>query len=116
MLFARKILRLLDACPQHWTPLLTFVWRPDFYPLHTSRKWPYNHSPAFSVFILSLNFIPPDVTMAARFSISSDSDSEPSEEVDEGERNSSLSEQERQVLQRHTLTLPELRLTGRKAF
>lgn len=87
----------------------------DFCPLHTNRKWPYNHSPGFSVFILSLNFISPDVTMAARFSISSDSDSEPSE-VEEGERNSSLSEREKQVLQRHTLTLPELRLAGRKPF
>ncbi|XP_056882364.1 BCL2 associated agonist of cell death b isoform X1 [Takifugu flavidus] len=60
----------------------------------------------------SLQLSVADVTMATKFSISSDSDSDPSEEVDEGERNSSLSEQERQVLQRHTLTLPELRLTG----
>lgn len=52
--------------------------------------------------------------MATRFSISSDSDSEPSEEVEEGEQSSPPSEQERQLLQRHTLTLPELRLSGSK--
>lgn len=51
--------------------------------------------------------------MAARFSLSSDSDSEPSEEV-EGESGSFATEKERQALSRHTLTLPELRLTGRK--
>lgn len=52
--------------------------------------------------------------MAARFSLSSDSDSEPSEEVEEGESGSFATEKERQALSRHTLTLPELRLTGRK--
>lgn len=54
--------------------------------------------------------------MAARFSLSSDSDSEPSEEVEEGESGSFVTEEERQALSRHTLTLPELRLTGRKQF
>lgn len=51
--------------------------------------------------------------MAAKFTIS-DSESEPSEEVEEGEDNRSSSGQEEQhVLQRHTLTLPELRMGGR---
>lgn len=52
--------------------------------------------------------------MAANFTISSDSESEPSEEVEEGENNQSSTDQEQQVLQRHTLTLPELKMTGRK--
>lgn len=52
--------------------------------------------------------------MAANFSISSDSESEPSEEVEEGENCQSSMEPEQQVLQRHTLTLPELRVAGRK--
>ncbi|KAM9335920.1 BCL2 associated agonist of cell death b [Symphorus nematophorus] len=54
--------------------------------------------------------------MAANFTISSDSESEPSEEVEEGENNqSSTGMAEQQFPQRHTLTLPELRLgaTGR---
>ncbi|XP_075943047.1 BCL2 associated agonist of cell death b [Anarhichas minor] len=52
--------------------------------------------------------------MAAHFTIS-DSESEPSEEVEEGENNQLSSVQEQQLLQRHSLTLPELRLpaTGR---
>lgn len=54
--------------------------------------------------------------MAAKFSLSSDSDSEPSEEVEEGERGSLPIEQKRQALPRHTLTLPELRIPGKKQF
>eukprot|EP00064_Thunnus_orientalis_P005387 superscaffoldBa00000524_g5401 len=52
--------------------------------------------------------------MAANFTIS-DSDSEPSEEVDEGDNNQSSSGQAQQVTQGNTLTLPELRsgVTGR---
>ncbi|XP_022614089.1 bcl2-associated agonist of cell death [Seriola lalandi dorsalis] len=52
--------------------------------------------------------------MAANFTIS-DSESEPSEEVDEGEMSQSLTGQEQELSQRHTLTLPELRgaATGR---
>lgn len=51
--------------------------------------------------------------MATKFSISSDSESDPSEEVDERESSNSLTEQaQHQVSQHHTLTLPELRLTG----
>lgn len=46
--------------------------------------------------------------MAAKFSLSSDSDSEPSEEV-EGEGGCFPTEQ--QALPRHTLTLPELRIS-----
>lgn len=52
--------------------------------------------------------------MAANFSISSDSESEPSEDVEEGENNQSSTDQEQHVLKRHTLTLPELKITGRK--
>ncbi|XP_054457566.1 BCL2 associated agonist of cell death b [Anoplopoma fimbria] len=54
-----------------------------------------------------------DVTMAAHFTIS-DSESDPSEELEEGEgqNNQSSSVQEQQLLQRHSLTLPELRLPG----
>lgn len=52
--------------------------------------------------------------MAAKFTIA-DSDSEPSEEVEEGEHNqSSIGQGFKQVLQRHTLTLPELRMAGKK--
>ncbi|XP_036967855.1 BCL2 associated agonist of cell death b [Acanthopagrus latus] len=51
--------------------------------------------------------------MAANFSISSDSDSEPSEEVEEGEHSQSPAEEGQQVSQRHALTLPELRMAGR---
>lgn len=51
--------------------------------------------------------------MAAKFRIS-DSDSEASEEVEEKEHNQTSAQQEGKVLQRHTLTLPELRLPGRK--
>ncbi|KAG8006239.1 Glycoprotein hormone alpha-2 [Nibea albiflora] len=57
-----------------------------------------------------------DVTMAANFTISSDSESEPSEEVEEGEDNQSSPEMaEQQVPQRHSLTLPDIRkgVTGR---
>lgn len=68
----------------------------------------FNH---ISVF---LNLTPSDVTMAANFSISSDSDSEPSEEVEEGEHSQSPAEEGQQVSQRHALTLPELRMAGRK--
>ncbi|XP_019951212.2 BCL2 associated agonist of cell death b [Paralichthys olivaceus] len=52
--------------------------------------------------------------MAANFTIS-DSESEPSEEVEEAEMSQSSTEPEHQVLQRHNLTLPELRIaaTGR---
>lgn len=53
--------------------------------------------------------------MAANFTISSDSDSEPSEEVEEGENSQSSTEQE-QVLQRHSLNLPALRAAGRQAY
>lgn len=49
---------------------------------------------------------------AAMFSIS-DSESEPSEEVDEGEMSQSSTEREQDVTPRHTLTLPELRVAGR---
>lgn len=53
--------------------------------------------------------------MAANFSISSDSESDPSEEVEEGDNLQSRNTQDRQNLgpQRHTLTLPELRMSGR---
>lgn len=51
--------------------------------------------------------------MAAKFTIS-DSDSEPSEEVEKGEDDQSSTGERQQVLQRHTLTLPELRISGRK--
>lgn len=54
--------------------------------------------------------------MAANFTISSDSDSEPSEEVEEGENSQSSTEQEQQILQRHALTLPELRTAGRQPY
>lgn len=55
-----------------------------------------------------------DVTMSPHFTIS-DSESEASEEVEEGDNNQSLAVQEPQLPQRHSLTLPELRLaaTGR---
>lgn len=52
--------------------------------------------------------------MAAKFTLSSDSDSDPSEEVEEGENSQSSTEQEQQVLPRHALTLPELRMAGKK--
>lgn len=52
--------------------------------------------------------------MSAHFTIS-DSESEASEEVEEGDNNQSLAVQEPQLPQRHSLTLPELRLAGRKA-
>ncbi|XP_042368517.1 BCL2 associated agonist of cell death b [Plectropomus leopardus] len=52
--------------------------------------------------------------MAAHFTIS-DSESEPSEEVEEGENNQPSTAPEQQLPQRHSLTLPELRMavTGR---
>ncbi|TKS92683.1 Bcl2-associated agonist of cell death [Collichthys lucidus] len=51
--------------------------------------------------------------MAANFTVSSDSESEPSEEVEEGEDNRSSPEMaEQQLPQRHALTLPELRMGG----
>ncbi|XP_058481918.1 BCL2 associated agonist of cell death b [Solea solea] len=52
--------------------------------------------------------------MAARFCIS-DSDSEPADEVEEGEMKQSFTEPEQHFSQRHNLTLPELRTsaTGR---
>lgn len=52
--------------------------------------------------------------MAAHFTIS-DSDSEPSEEIEEGENKQQSTEREQQLAQRHSLTLPELRVaaTGR---
>uniref|UniRef100_UPI0037E83E30 BCL2 associated agonist of cell death b n=1 Tax=Semicossyphus pulcher TaxID=241346 RepID=UPI0037E83E30 len=49
--------------------------------------------------------------MAAKFTIS-DSDSESSEEVKEEENNQSSTGDERQIPQRHTLALPELRMAG----
>ncbi|TNN85220.1 Bcl2-associated agonist of cell death [Liparis tanakae] len=49
--------------------------------------------------------------MAAHFTIS-DSESETSEEVEEGEINQIAPVGERQLRQRHSLTLPQLRLTG----
>uniref|UniRef100_A0A3Q3WTY4 Uncharacterized protein n=1 Tax=Mola mola TaxID=94237 RepID=A0A3Q3WTY4_MOLML len=51
--------------------------------------------------------------MATNFTISSDSESELSEEIEEGENSQLQTEQEQQVFQRHTLTLPELRMAGR---
>lgn len=53
--------------------------------------------------------------MAAKFTVSSDSDSDPSEEVEEAENSQSSTEMEPQVLPRHALTLPELRMAGKKA-
>ncbi|XP_051284912.1 BCL2 associated agonist of cell death b [Dicentrarchus labrax] len=50
--------------------------------------------------------------MATNFTISSDSESEPSEEVEEGENNQSSTAEEQRAPQRHTLTLPELRMAG----
>ncbi|XP_026208847.1 BCL2 associated agonist of cell death b [Anabas testudineus] len=50
--------------------------------------------------------------MAARFTIS-DSDSDPSEGMEEEGHNQSPPGQEQQVFPRHTLTLPELRASGR---
>ncbi|XP_068444523.1 BCL2 associated agonist of cell death b [Clinocottus analis] len=47
--------------------------------------------------------------MAAHFTIS-DTESEPSDEVEEGENNTFSSVQKQQPFQRHALTLPELRL------
>ncbi|KAM3590851.1 uncharacterized protein V6R79_017765 [Siganus canaliculatus] len=47
--------------------------------------------------------------MAANFTISSDSESDPSEEVEERENNQPSNGQEQPLPQRHTLTLPELR-------
>lgn len=67
-----------------------------------------------SAWILTQTVLSPDVTMAARFSLSSESDSEPSEELEEGERGSFPMEQDRQAPPRHTLTLPELRIAGKK--
>lgn len=52
--------------------------------------------------------------MAAIFTVSSDSESEPSEEVEEGENSQSSTEPEPQVHPRHALTLPELRMAGKK--
>lgn len=57
--------------------------------------------------------------MSSNFTISSDSESEPSEEVEEGNDNQSAAmtpEEEQPVLQRHTLTLPELRMSGRPSL
>lgn len=51
--------------------------------------------------------------MEAHFTIS-DSESEPSEEVEEGENNKSSIAEEQKVVHRHTLNLPELRMAGRK--
>lgn len=52
--------------------------------------------------------------MAANFSISSDSESDPSEEVEEGENSQSSTEREQEVHPRHALTLPELRMAGKR--
>lgn len=56
-----------------------------------------------------MSHVKTDVTMDAHFTISSDSDSEPSEEVEEGKNNQSANGQEQNVPRRHILTLPELR-------
>lgn len=77
----------------------------------TYSIWGFNCSPGSKFFLILTSL---DVTMAANFSISSDSESEPSEEVEEGENNQSSTDQEQHVLPRHTLTLPELKSTGRK--
>lgn len=58
----------------------------------------------------SFNPISPDVTMAAKFTIS-DSESEPSDEVEEGDSSQSSTGQAQQTTLGHTLTLPELRMT-----
>lgn len=55
----------------------------------------------------------PDVTMAAQFTIS-DSESEPEEEVEGGKIKHSLNDPEQVVPHRHNLTLPELRVAGRR--
>lgn len=68
----------------------------------------------FSSFFQSYLLASPDVPMAAKFTLSSDSDSDPSEEVEEGENSQSSTEQEQQVLPPHALTLPELRMAGKK--
>lgn len=52
--------------------------------------------------------------MAAEFTLSSDSESDPSEEVEEGENSQSSTAQEQHILPRHALTLPELRMAGKK--
>ncbi|KAM9836756.1 BCL2 associated agonist of cell death b [Aulostomus maculatus] len=49
--------------------------------------------------------------MAANFTIS-DSESEPSEEVEEGDSNRSSTEHEQQLTQGHTLNIPELRMAA----
>ncbi len=64
---------------------------------------------AFTVFLILFFLVSPDATMAAKFTIS-DSESEASEEVEEGENNQSSSGPEQQVLQRNRLTAPELRM------
>ncbi len=61
--------------------------------------------------LLILTFL--DVTMAANFTISSDSDSEPSEEVEEGDNNQTVNGRQQQVPQRHSLAIPELRVPGK---
>lgn len=53
--------------------------------------------------------------MAAHFTVSSDSESDPSEEVEEGEYSQSSTEQEQQLRQRQTLTLPDFRMAGKKS-
>ncbi|XP_053198906.1 BCL2 associated agonist of cell death b isoform X2 [Scomber japonicus] len=50
--------------------------------------------------------------MAAKFTIS-DNESEPEEEVEEGDNSQSSSEQAQRVTLGHNLTLPELRMPGR---
>lgn len=67
-------------------------------------------------FKFALNFTPPEVPMATNFTISSDSESELSEEVEEEGNSQLLTNQEQEVFQRHTLTLPELRMSGRTAY
>lgn len=66
---------------------------------------------------LYIYIFPPDVTMAAKFSIS-DNDSESSEEVEGGRLDLAASGGEGgggggHLHDRHALTLPELRLTSR---
>lgn len=50
--------------------------------------------------------------MSTTFTISSDSESETSEEVEEGEKKQSSMGEEPRSPQRHSLTLPELRMAG----
>ncbi|TDG99884.1 hypothetical protein EPR50_G00198690 [Perca flavescens] len=70
----------------------------------------YGYTRTFRVHAIKIS----DVTMAAHFTIS-DSESETSEEVEEGKNKQPPTVQEQPLSQRHFLTLPELRIaaTGR---